>query len=160
MCIRDRSSVCAGSAAESPKLSCNSYIILKRSSSCLLYTSRNGSCRGGWSFSHHGRIWQAAASLMRRRGMWIRFWPGNIWTMPSRLMHQDRIWRIRWSHRFLVTWQDSRRDVYKRQDIQDMELTDALQSLMALFAEHISSLSADITDVIKSKVTELSLIHI
>ena len=42
------------------------------------------------------------------------------------------------------------------EDIQDMELTDALQSLMALFAEHISSLSADITDVIKSKVTEWS----
>lgn len=40
------------------------------------------------------------------------------------------------------------------EDIQDMELTDALQSLMALFAEHISSLSADITDVIKNKVTE------
>ena len=42
------------------------------------------------------------------------------------------------------------------EDIQDMELTDALQSLMALFAEYISSLSADITDVIKSKVTEWS----
>ena len=40
------------------------------------------------------------------------------------------------------------------EDIQDMELTDALQSLMALFAEHISSLSADITDVIKNKVIE------
>ena len=31
------------------------------------------------------------------------------------------------------------------EDIQDMELTDALQSLMALFVEHISMLSADIT---------------
>ena len=39
-------------------------------------------------------------------------------------------------------------------DIQDMELTDALQSLMALFVEHISNLSADITSVIKSKVSE------
>ena len=39
-------------------------------------------------------------------------------------------------------------------DIQDMELTNALQSLMALFVEHISALSADITSLIKSKVTE------
>ena len=40
------------------------------------------------------------------------------------------------------------------EDIQDMELTDALQSLMALFVEHISMLSADITACIKSKVTD------
>lgn len=39
-------------------------------------------------------------------------------------------------------------------DIQDMDLTDALQSLMALFVEHISNLSADITSVIKCKVGE------
>ena len=39
-------------------------------------------------------------------------------------------------------------------DIQDMDLTNALQSLMALFVEHISSLSADITFVIKCKVNE------
>ena len=39
-------------------------------------------------------------------------------------------------------------------DIQDMELTNALQSLMALFVEHMSTLSADITSVLKSKVTE------
>ena len=39
-------------------------------------------------------------------------------------------------------------------DIQDMDLTNALQSLMALFVEHISTLSADITSVIKSKVAE------
>ena len=39
-------------------------------------------------------------------------------------------------------------------DIQDMELTNALQSLMALFVEHISNLSADITSVIKCKVSE------
>ena len=39
-------------------------------------------------------------------------------------------------------------------DIQDMDLTTALQSLMALFVEHISSLSADITSVIKCKVSE------
>ena len=39
-------------------------------------------------------------------------------------------------------------------DIQDMDVTNALQSLMALFVEHISTLSADITSVIKSKVTE------
>ena len=39
-------------------------------------------------------------------------------------------------------------------DIQDMDLTNALQSLMALFAEHISTLSADITSYIKSKVTD------
>lgn len=40
------------------------------------------------------------------------------------------------------------------EDIQDMDLTTALQSLMALFVEHISTLSADITACIKSKVTE------
>lgn len=39
-------------------------------------------------------------------------------------------------------------------DIQDMDLTNALQSLMALFVEHISQLSADITSVIKCKVNE------
>ena len=39
-------------------------------------------------------------------------------------------------------------------DIQDMDLTNALQSLMALFVEHISDLSADITSVIKCKVSE------
>ena len=36
------------------------------------------------------------------------------------------------------------------EDIQDMDLTNALQSLMALFVEHISTLSADITSVRKS----------
>ena len=40
------------------------------------------------------------------------------------------------------------------EDIQDMDLTDALQSLMALFVEHISTLSADIAACVKSKVTE------
>ena len=40
------------------------------------------------------------------------------------------------------------------EDIQDMDMTNALQSLMALFIEHISSLSADITSVLKSKVNE------
>ena len=35
-----------------------------------------------------------------------------------------------------------------------MDLTNAPQSLMALFVEHISTLSADITSVLKSKVTE------
>lgn len=40
------------------------------------------------------------------------------------------------------------------EDIQDMDLTNALQSLMALFVEHISTLSADITACIKSKVTD------
>ena len=40
------------------------------------------------------------------------------------------------------------------EDIQDMDLTNALQSLMALFVEHISTLSADITSLIKSKVTK------
>lgn len=40
------------------------------------------------------------------------------------------------------------------EDIQDMDLTNALQSLMALFVEQISTLSADITDCIKSKVTD------
>lgn len=39
-------------------------------------------------------------------------------------------------------------------DIQDMDLTNALRSLMALFVEHISTLSTDITSVIKNKVTE------
>ena len=40
------------------------------------------------------------------------------------------------------------------EDIQNMDLTTALQSLMALFAEHISTLSADATACIKSKVTD------
>ena len=40
------------------------------------------------------------------------------------------------------------------EDIQDMDVTTALQSLMALFAEHISTLSADVTACIKSKVTD------
>ncbi|MDY4838944.1 MAG: IS4 family transposase, partial [Lachnospiraceae bacterium] len=39
-------------------------------------------------------------------------------------------------------------------DIQDMDLTNALQSLMALFVEQVSKLSADITSVIKRKVNE------
>jgi len=39
-------------------------------------------------------------------------------------------------------------------DIQDMDLANALQSLMALFVEQTSILSADITTVINSKVTE------
>lgn len=38
-------------------------------------------------------------------------------------------------------------------DIQDMDLTNALQSLMALFVEHILTHSADITACIKSKVS-------
>ena len=40
------------------------------------------------------------------------------------------------------------------EDIQDMDLTTALQSLMALFVEQFSTLSADITACLKSKVTE------
>src|SRR5699024_6795748 len=40
------------------------------------------------------------------------------------------------------------------EDIQDMDLTNALQSLMALFVEHISTFSADITSYIKSRVTD------
>lgn len=40
------------------------------------------------------------------------------------------------------------------EDIQDMDLENALQSLMALFVEHISTLSADITACIRSKVTD------
>ena len=39
-------------------------------------------------------------------------------------------------------------------DIQDMDLTSSLQSLMALFVEHILTLSADITSIIKCKVSE------
>lgn len=39
-------------------------------------------------------------------------------------------------------------------DIQAMDLTNALKSLMALFVEQISELSADIISVIISKVTE------
>ncbi len=40
------------------------------------------------------------------------------------------------------------------EDIQGMDLINALQSLMALFVEHISALSADSITCIKSKVTE------
>ncbi len=39
-------------------------------------------------------------------------------------------------------------------DIRDMDLTSALQILMALFAEQLSALSENITACIKSKVTE------
>ena len=39
-------------------------------------------------------------------------------------------------------------------DIQDMDLTSALQSLMALFVEHALTLSDDITSIIKCKVSE------
>lgn len=35
-----------------------------------------------------------------------------------------------------------------------MDLTQSLQSLMALFVEHINTASADITNVIKNKVSE------
>ena len=45
------------------------------------------------------------------------------------------------------------------EDIQDIDLTNALQSLMALFVEHISMFSADITSVLKSKVTEWIASH-
>ena len=37
-------------------------------------------------------------------------------------------------------------------DIQDMEFETALQSLMALFVEQLNLLSADITNIIKSKL--------
>ncbi len=40
------------------------------------------------------------------------------------------------------------------EEIQDMDLTNALQGLMALFVAHMSTLSSDITSVLKSKVTE------
>lgn len=40
------------------------------------------------------------------------------------------------------------------EDIQDMDLTQALQSLLALFAEHVNSFAADITSVVRCKVTE------
>ena len=39
-------------------------------------------------------------------------------------------------------------------DIQDMDLTQALQSLMALFVVQINNFAADITNIIKSKVSE------
>lgn len=39
-------------------------------------------------------------------------------------------------------------------DIQDMDLTNALQSLLALFVEQLSNISADIAKVIKCKVDE------
>ena len=39
-------------------------------------------------------------------------------------------------------------------DIQDMDLTNALTSLMALFVEHLINLPAEITNILKSKVEE------
>lgn len=39
-------------------------------------------------------------------------------------------------------------------DIQEMDLTNVLQSFMVLFVEQISTLSADISDCIKSKVAD------
>jgi len=40
------------------------------------------------------------------------------------------------------------------EDIQDMDLTNAITSLMALFVEHATNLSAEITNVIKCKVDD------
>lgn len=40
------------------------------------------------------------------------------------------------------------------EDIQDMDLTQALQSLMALFVEQVNNYAANITTIIKSKVSE------
>ena len=40
------------------------------------------------------------------------------------------------------------------EDIQDMDLENALKSLMALFMEHISTFAVDITTCIKSKVDD------
>ena len=37
-------------------------------------------------------------------------------------------------------------------DIQDMDLTNALQGLMSLFTDIVSMVSADITEILKSKV--------
>lgn len=37
-------------------------------------------------------------------------------------------------------------------DIQDMDLSTALQSLMALFVEHLNKVTADITEVVKNKL--------
>ena len=39
-------------------------------------------------------------------------------------------------------------------DIQDMDLTNALQSLMALFVDTVTKISPEITDLVKSKVTD------
>lgn len=39
-------------------------------------------------------------------------------------------------------------------DMQDMDSNNALKNLIALFVDHISTLSADNTTIIKSKVTE------
>lgn len=43
---------------------------------------------------------------------------------------------------------------YACKDIQDMDLTQALQSLMALFVEQVNNYAADITTIIKCKVSE------
>jgi hypothetical protein len=43
---------------------------------------------------------------------------------------------------------------YLCEDIQDMDLTTALKSLMALFAEQLNTFPAEITAIIKCKVTE------
>lgn len=45
------------------------------------------------------------------------------------------------------------------EDIQDIDLTNAPESFMALFVEHISGLSADITSCIKSKATDWMMSH-
>ena len=39
-------------------------------------------------------------------------------------------------------------------DIQDMDLTIALQSLMALFVDTVANISVEITKLIKSKVAD------
>lgn len=40
------------------------------------------------------------------------------------------------------------------EDIQDMDLTNALQSLMTLFVEQLCNIPTEITNIIKCKVTE------
>ena len=39
-------------------------------------------------------------------------------------------------------------------DIQDIDLTNALQSLMALFVDTVSTISTEITDLVKCKVID------
>lgn len=44
-------------------------------------------------------------------------------------------------------------------DIQDMDLTNALQGLMSLFTDMVAMVSADITEMLKSKVENWMKFH-
>lgn len=45
-------------------------------------------------------------------------------------------------------------------DIQDMDLTTALQSLIALFVEHLNTIAADVTELLNSSIGWRHKLHL